>query len=255
MIVELIGPSGSGKTTLVRRLDKNCEDQTPDLLSLSDLRKLENEIGWRKMRKDKGFQLFRQLLGFSLAHPSIGSKILALTILQGRPFRWRAARRVQATYLLAIHLKNHLQGRIAILDEGFIQSLWALLIGSKELRGRWYMHRLIRAYNRAIRPMNVLLDVGPTTARSRVFARTSKGRFNMASSETLKEQFEFALDHHQQIVGLMSPDFISTTIDGTTQEAEIVERLVQAIHAKMRGNLPNGMSKDDVTLALNPAQQ
>lgn len=258
MIVELVGPSGSGKTTAASRLsDGPCKNEL-NLVSPEELRCFENQSGWRKLRedilKDRGLSKFRRLSAFYLKHPGIAWPLFALMVLQGRPYRWRAASRALATFSLSVYLKGHKPNRTIILDEGFTQALWALLIGSQKLRGRWLIRRLITAHQRLINPINIVFAIEPGTARDRVFSRNSKGRFNKESDSELKKQFEFAFHHHCQIVAMMPPSVIDATLDATDTEADITKRLAQVITTLIQGCDASEKSGSDVSLSLKPAQ-
>ena len=258
MIVELIGPSGSGKTTAARRLNQDSSINELKLLSLKELRCLERQLGWRKLRedvfKDRAFSKFRRLTALYLKYPGIACPLLALMLLQGRPYRWRAASRAIATFSLSVYLKGHERDRTTILDEGFVQALWALLIGSRKLRGRWLIRRLILAHQRLVSPINIVFSIEPDTARDRVFSRDSKGRFNKESDDELKEQFEFAFDHHRQIVAMMPASAIDATLDGTDTEDDITKRITQVIMTLIQGCDPSQSTGTPVQLSFKAAQ-
>lgn len=243
MIVELIGPSGTGKTTAVDQIDgRDCEEPL-DIVDKTTLRTLEREAGWYQFREDKDVSDVRKFLPFYLRFPSVALPLLALTILQGRPFRWRYVNRALVTLSFSIHLRDHCRDRIVVLDEGFTQALWALTIDSNELHGTWLIRHVLNAYRRLVDPAGILLKVDPALARARVFSRESKGRFNRQSSPEQQRQFERALEHHRQIVALMPPGMIKATVDSAGDKAEIKQNLIRTI-AELTGRQPeaNAMS-------------
>lgn len=245
MIIELIGPSGAGKTTVVGQLDDYDGREPLKLISSAELRKLEHEAGWRLLRECKGVAKIREFGPLYWRHPGIAWPLLALTILQGRPFRWRSAKRILAALSFSLHLEQTRRNRTVILDEGFFQALWALLINSKKLRGIWLIERIMMNYQRLIDPVNILLTVDPATAKSRAFSRKSNGRFNQETSSEQWRQFDFALDHHRQITALMPPNMIRATIDGAYNKADVSRTLVRTITALLGQQERSGKTGSD----------
>lgn len=257
MIIELIGPSGAGKTTVVGELDEYDGEEQLKLTGVAELRTLEHEAGWHRLRKCKGVSKIREFLPLYWRHPSISWPLLLLTIVQGRPFRWRSNNRALAALALSLHLGRNCRNWTIVLDEGFIQALWALLIDSKTLRGKWLIRRIIINYQRLVDPINIALAVDPAIAKSRVFARESKGRFNRKSSAEQRCQFDVALDHHRQLVALMPPDMIKATIDSANNRVDVSQRLVRTITGLVGGQDRSCSAKADhrsITLEFTHAQ-
>ena len=221
MIVELIGPSGCGKTTLVEQLGRHRHQIGRSLMAISELRQLENERGWVRFRKLDHRAFIKEFGSLFWRCPRMSWSIIALMALQGRPWRTRAAKRTLCTLSFSLHLQKSYPDRFVVLDEGFVQSLWALLIGSRELRGQWFLRQIINAYWLRVRPFGIQLKIDDDLARTRAFSRQSLGRFNQASSADLHHQFDSAVDHHRRLVTLMPKAMIYATIDVECTRSEL----------------------------------
>lgn len=221
MIVELIGPSGCGKTTTVEQLGQHRHQTGHSLMGIAEFRQLESERGWVRIRKLGHLAFIREVGPLFWRYPRMAWSIIALTALQGRPFRTRAAKRTLGTLSFSLHLQKHYPERFVVLDEGFVQSLWALLIGSRQLRGQWFLQQIIKAYWLRVRPIGIQLKIDDDLARARAFSRQSLGRFNQASSADLHHQFGSAVENHRRLVTLMPKAMIYATVDVDCAKSEL----------------------------------
>lgn len=231
MIIELIGPSGSGKTTTVEQLDQIGDEFGNQLMGVAELRQLENAHGWRRVRKFGDRAFAREMWPLFLRYPGIVWSIVMLMVLQGKPMRTRAAKRALVLLSFSLHLRKHYPDRLIVLDEGFVQSLWGLLIGSQRLRGQSLLRRIMKSYWRAVKPVGIQFRIDPALTRERAFSRQSQGRFNRKSSADLHHQFGPAVEHHRRLVALMPKGMIQASIDVSCTKAELSTSVADAIRA------------------------
>lgn len=231
MIIELIGPSGSGKTTTLEQLDQIGDQFGHRLMGIEELRHLENAHGWRRIRKFDNRAFLREIGPLFWRYPGIALSIVTLTALQGRPFRTRAAKRALALLSFSLHLREFHPDRLIVLDEGFVQSLWGLLIGSQKLRGQLLLRRTIESYWRIVRPVGIRFQIDPELTRARAFSRQSQGRFNRTSGADLHHQFGHALEHHRRLVALIPKGMIQASIDVSCTKSELSSSVADAIRA------------------------
>ncbi|MGI9509487.1 MAG: hypothetical protein ACR2QJ_09085 [Geminicoccaceae bacterium] len=236
MLVELIGPAGIGKTTAARRAKQILEDMGVDVLGFDQLERLESEIGIRSLNGRSWLARGRIIAGLLARRPDITLSILLLSWLYGREEstglrrgRRRRTRRVLGHLRMALTLRKTAADRVVLLDEGFTQVLWTLLIDSPSLRAKWLIRIVLRRYHQTIGQRGVRFIVDDEQVVQRVFARNTRGRFNRDSSDQQRRDFPRWLDYFRKIVDMLPAEFAVTTIDGSSRAEAVATELVQAV--------------------------
>ena len=233
MIVEIVGSPGLGKTTTAARLDDLVVEPDVDLplLSFSDYRKLDREIGEAAIMRKWWFVRWWTLAPMCWRHPRLVLSVAMLTLLHGRPFgrRVRKAQRLIAHAFFTEKLLVSYPDRICIHHDGFMQCLWSMVIDSRNLRGHEMIRSVIHDYYARVRPKMILLQVDDALAKSRVFGRISTGRFNRDSSPKQRAEFERWLDYYRELVSLLPKDLDMTRIDADAPPPVVAEQVMSAL--------------------------
>lgn len=231
MFVELIGPPGCGKTTIAHLLDKRFAGSTFPYVTSTELDNFDNRIGERSL-KHIGLLGRVFTLGPLLWHqPRIAMGVLVLAAMHGPPYwkRFRRSRRVLGHFLLMLRLRSLAEERIIVLDDGFVQRLWSLLVESKKLHGERIIGNVLARYYAALSPIGVNLEIDDDATTARVFARNSRGRFNRDSSEERRQAFASWLGFHRRLLALLPPEAIHASIDAGGEPQEVADRLAAVI--------------------------
>jgi len=233
MIVEIVGSPGLGKTTTAARLDDLAVEPDVDfaLLSFADYRKLDQEIGEAAIMRKWRLVRWWTLAPMGWRHPRLVLSVAMLTLLHGRPFgrRVRKAQRLIAHALFTERLQARYPDRICVHHDGFMQCLWSTVIDSRKLRGQEMIRSIMQDYYARVRPKMILLQVDDALAKSRVFGRTSTGRFNRDSSPKQRAEFERWLDYYRELVSLLPKDLDLTRIDADAPPPVVAEQVMSAL--------------------------
>jgi hypothetical protein len=148
--------------------------------------------------------------------------------LHGRPFRRRArkAERLIAHAFFTERLQARYPDQICIHHDGFIQCLWSTVIDSRKLRAQEMIRSVMQDYYARVRPKMILLEFDDALATSRVFGRTSTGRFNRDSSPKQKAEFERWLGAYRELVSLLPKDLDMTRINAEAPPEFVAEQVL-----------------------------
>jgi hypothetical protein len=164
-------------------------------------------------------------------------RVRALVLLQGAlsPKRWRKARRPLTNLLMIEQLPVAFAGRVLVLDDGFLQKLWSMLVGKSAVEGLEHVEALLAEYYAATGVRCIQLQVPDDVALERVFGRDSKGRFNRNASDRLRDRSRRWFAEHHAISERMSVGPVIARIDGeaapeavATAVADCIERVARA---------------------------
>jgi thymidylate kinase len=235
MIVEIIGSPGLGKTTTASLLDDVSRESDADfaLLSFADYRRLDREIGEAGIMRKGRMARCRMLAPMCWRRPRLVLSVGILTVLHGRPFlhRARKAQRLIAHALFTERLQTMFPDEICVHHDGFMQCLWSTVIDSRALRGKTMIRSIMRDYYGRVRPRMILLELDDTLVTSRVFGRTSAGRFNRESSSKQRAEFDRWLNYYRELVSLLPNDLDMTRIEADAPPAIIADRVFSVLRA------------------------
>lgn len=231
MFIELIGPPGSGKTTIAALLDEHLSRTTVNYISSGDLTRLDCELGDHHIKRIGLARRVISLAPLLWHHPRVAAIVLALAALHGpnRRERYRRARRLLAHFLLLLRLRQRAENSVIILDDGFVQRLWSMLIESTDLRATSMIKVVLDRYHATLRPVCVSLEIDDSAATTRVFNRESRGRFNQSTNEMRRRDFARWLDYHRRLVALLPPGAIVDSVDANGTPSEVAQRLTTIV--------------------------
>jgi hypothetical protein len=234
MIVEIAGPPGVGKTTIAAQLDDLPPDPEVPLLSFAEYQILDREIGEAAIMKKGRLERWLSLAPLCWRRPRLVGSMLMLTLLHGRPFlrRARKAQRLLAHTLFTEKLQARFPEKVVVHHDGFVQCLWSTLIDSRSLGGQRLIRSIIRDYHERVQPHLILLEIDDAMAASRVFERTSKGRFNRDSSPKQRSEFGRWLGYHRELVSLVPAALDVTRIDASTPSDMLAQQVFNALCKK-----------------------
>jgi energy-coupling factor transporter ATP-binding protein EcfA2 len=232
MFIELIGPPGSGKTTVAALLDLQLSSRTTlPLVSSGDLARLDKTMGDHYVKRAGPVLRVLLLLRLLIQYPLVVGAILALAAVHGpnRKERYRRARRLLGHLLLLARLRRVAKSSVIILDDGFVQRLWSMLIESKELRAEALIRVALERYCAMIRPLCITLVIDDAATTDRVFRRKSRGRFNEGTGADRRHEFNRWLEYHRSIVALLPPHVIAASVDADGTPDEVAQRLSRVV--------------------------
>jgi hypothetical protein len=121
--------------------------------------------------------------------------------------------------------------KICVHHDGFMQCLWSTVIDSRALRGKTMIRSIMRDYYGRVRPRMILLELDDTLVTSRVFGRTSAGRFNRESSSKQRAEFDRWLNYYRELVSLLPNDLDMTRIEADAPPAIIADQVFSVLRA------------------------
>jgi thymidylate kinase len=227
MLIELIGPSGIGKTTAIRGLEKTSVGRRSDFRSYDDYMDMRRFHEEGRVGEEPG------LLPLLWRHPRLVASVVSLALLHGPPLRRRMRKAFRCLANLAIteRLRERHPDDLIVIDDGFMQTLWSLVVESRALRGRRLMRIALADYQRAIKQRAIRLRVDHEEIEERVFARESGGRFNRHAGPAVREAYRKWLDYFEEIAALAPPGMIVSEIDGRRDPDLVAASLAEAIEA------------------------
>ena len=261
MLIELIGPAGIGKTTTAQRAEAVLRAKGIDILGFDELERLESEIGTRSVRRYGRLEKAWFIISMLCRCPDITAPILLLPLIYGaevstgsRRRRRRRAGRVLGHVRLALSLRHMPADRVALLDEGFTQVLWTLLIDSRSLRAPWLIRFVLRRYHAAVGQAGVRFEADHATIAARVFSREANSRFSRDSTEEQRQTFRRWLDFHRQLVELVPHALTRNEIAMDGSHDSTTAALVQAVEAILRDNGKRNEAEHDTSLLTSTTE-
>jgi hypothetical protein len=103
------------------------------------------------------------------------------------------------------------------------------VIDSDALRGKTMIRSIMRDYYERVRPRMILLELDDTLVTSRVFGRTSAGRFNRESSSKQRAEFDRWLSYYRELVSFLPNDLDMTRIEANAPPAIIASRVFSVL--------------------------
>jgi len=231
MIVELIGVPGSGKTEATLRALDLLAARGINCVGYEELERYRTERGDRYLNR---CNLVARLFHFATLYrryPAVVLRVRWLALRHGAigRKRWRKARRPLANLLMALRLESEFPGRVVILDDGFLQKLWSMLIGAASLRGLAHVEALLAEYYAATGVRCIRLDIPDDLAVERAFARDSKGRFNRDAGAKIRTEFGAWLGHHRACMERMPRGAVVARIDGSQPPDLVAAAVVDCV--------------------------
>lgn len=236
VIVELIGLPGSGKTAATLRAIELLAARGVDVVGYDEFERYRTERGDRHLNRCNPVTRFVRLGDLRRRHPDALRRVRALVLLHGAlsPKRWRKARRPLTNLHMIEHLPATFAGRVLILDDGFLQKLWSMLVGNGELEGLEHVEALLAEYYAATGVRCIRLEVADDVALERVFGRDSKGRFNRDASERLRDRARRWFAEHHAIRERMPAGPLIARIDGAAPPETVAIAVADCIERVAR---------------------
>lgn len=231
MFVELIGPPGCGKTTITRLLDEWFADGPLPYVTSTELASFDRDIGEHYLERIGFIGRVFSLAPLLWRQPRVTVGVLILAAMHGPPYRkrFRRARRVLGHFLLMLRLRKLAEQRVIVLDDGFVQRLWSLVVESEKLHGERIIRTVLAHYDAALAPLGVNLEIDDDATTARVFGRNSRGRFNRESGEERRRAFALWLGYHRRLVALLPSKAIQASIDASGEPREVADRLAAVV--------------------------
>jgi len=225
MLVELIGPSGIGKTTVLRELAATPVGQRDDFLSYEDY------VVQRRIEAADKHGEEPSILPLFWRHPRFVGAVMALAFLHGPPVkrRLRKALRCLASLTIAQELLDRYPGRTIVIDNGFTQTLWSLVVESGALRGKKQIATALACYYELINQQGIRLLVDDEQVKARVFARESAGRFNRKAGEKERQAYGKWLAFFREIVAEAPAGMIVAEVDGQPAPSAVAAAIAETI--------------------------
>ncbi|MGI9329791.1 MAG: hypothetical protein ACR2QB_03665 [Gammaproteobacteria bacterium] len=225
MLIELIGPSGIGKTTILRGLAATPVGQRADFLSYEDyIARRRIEAGDKHGEEPSILPLFWQ-------HPRFAMAVMTLAFMHGPPVkrRFRKALRCLASLAIAQELRSRYPDKLIVIDNGFTQTLWSLVVESRVLRGQNQIAAAMACYYELVHQQGIRLLVDDEQIKTRVFARESSGRFNRDAGKTEREAYGKWLDFFREIVSRAPKGMIVAEVDGQQSPENVAAAIAHTI--------------------------
>jgi adenylate kinase family enzyme len=237
MIVELVGPPGSGKTAVAQALIERLRSVGVDIVGFDELEDYRTRLGDRWLNRSNAGRRWRLLAPLRHQFPRLNAILIRL-VFEHRALtrkRWRKARRPLTHWWMARELDRAFPDRLIILDDGFVQKVWSLLMGPSTLHGLPLVRALFDAYYRDTRVRCIRLDVSDATAFARTFDRDSNGRFHRGTSVRLRQHTARWISLHGALSGLIPAEHQLTVVDANQPLADVVSDLAKTLLDALEG--------------------
>jgi len=143
----------------------------------------------------------------------------------------RKAFRCLANLAITERLLERHPDDLIVIDDGFTQTLWSLVVESRSLRGRGLIRIALADYQHAIGQRAIRLRVDHEEIEERVFARESGGRFNRDAGAPVRAAYRKWLGYFEEIAALAPPGMIVDEIDARRDPDLVATSLAEAIEA------------------------
>lgn len=237
MIIELVGPPGSGKTAVADALIEALRSAGIDTVGFDELEDYRTRRGDRRLNRMNAVQRWVTLAPLRRRFPGLTANLLRL-VWDHRALtrkRWRKARRPLTHWWMARDLETMFPGRVIVLDDGFVQKVWSLLMGPGELRALPLIRVMFKAYYADTNAKCIRLDVSDTTAFARAFDRETSGRFHRGTSAKLREQTARWIGLHRTLSALVPAEHLLAVVDANQPLADVVSDLATTLRSALEG--------------------
>lgn len=230
-IIELVGVPGSGKTLAAQEAIDLLKSRGIDCVDIEELERYRTERGDRYLNRCNPVARLWHFADLYRHHPSAVLRVRWLGLLHGAVGRkrWRKTRRPLSNLLMIKRLPAAFPGRVVVLDDGFLQKLWSVLFGSRQLRGLPHIQALLAHYYGVTGVRCIRLDIPDVVAEERAFARDSKGRFNREAGDRTRAVFAQWLGHHRAMMDLLPPDSVIARIDATATPRQVAAAVADSV--------------------------
>jgi len=225
MLIELIGPSGIGKTTVLRELAATSVGQRADFLSYEDY------VVQRRIDTDDKHGEEPSILTLFWRYSRFVRSVMTLAFLHGPPVkrRLRKALRCISSLGIAREMRARYPNKLIVIDNGFTQTLWSLVVESEALRGKKQIATAMTCYYELINQQGIRLLVDDEQVKARVFSRESAGRFNRNAGEVERQAYTKWLEFFREIVALAPAGMIVAEVDGQQAPADVAAAIAHTI--------------------------
>lgn len=228
MIIELVGPPGSGKTVAARRVIELLRVRGLDVVGYDELEAHRDAQGDRHLNRLGLMACWRRLAPLRLAWPDTVRQVLRLIWLHralGRK-RLRKARRPLTHWAMSRDLAAAFPGRVIVLDDGFVQKLWSLLMGPTPFRGAPLLQALLAAYYADTGVRCIRLQLSDQLAESRAFERQTRGRFHRGAGRTIRAQTARWIPLHRELVALLPNGAVAGSVDASATPEQVANAIL-----------------------------
>jgi hypothetical protein len=225
MLIELIGPSGIGKTAAIRSLA-----HTP-IGRRSDFRLYDDYMDKRRSHEEGRFGKKPGVLPLLWRHPRLVASIVWLTLLHGPPLRrrMRKGHRCLANFAITERQQRQHPDDLTVIDDGFTQTLWSLVVESEALRGHRSLRDAMAYYHRVVGHHAIRLLVDDEEIIERVFSRQSGGRFNRQAGPEIQDAYRRWLGIFKEIVALAPPGMVVAEVEARSDPDAVAAALAKVI--------------------------
>lgn len=231
MIIELVGPPGSGKTAAAGRVIELLRVRGLDVVGYDELEAHRDARGDRHLNRLGLMACWRRLAPLRSAWPDTVRQVLGLIwrhCALGRK-RLRKARRPLTHWAMARELAAAFPGRVIVLDDGFVQKLWSLLMGPTSFRGAPLLRALFAAYYADTGVRCVRLELSDQLAESRAFDRQTRGRFHRDSGRKIRAQTARWIPLHRELVALLPHGVVLGSVDASASLEQVAHAILCAV--------------------------
>ena len=241
MIVELVGPPGSGKTAVAQAIIERLRADGIDAVGFDELEDYRTRLGDRRLNRMNAVQRWLTLAPLRRRFPGLTAKLLRL-VWDHRALtrkRWRKARRPLTHWWMARDLGSAFPDRVIVLDDGFVQKIWSLLVGPGTLHGLPLIRAMFAAYYADTKVQCIRLDVSDGTAFDRAFDRETSGRFHRGTGAKLRQQTARWISLHRTLSDLVPAEHILAVVDANQPLADVVSDLATTLLGALEGQRPS----------------
>lgn len=232
-VVEFIGPPGCGKTTLTRLVQ--------DSLGSLGYRCLDAHANSRASRRLDRLRTLVDAGQFYIQRPAllIGVARFAAALRSADPWVPRIARIILKQAYMVTRMERVAEAKgcdVVIFDQSIMQSIWSMLVSSKELPEK-ELRRLLSTLRRHIASVVIQCQLESKTAHQRMMSRESGwSRFADMDADAAISLLDDRLPYFAAIARLAQAATgctvmtVDTRRDMFTVRDEIVRFLVQSMH-------------------------